>query len=226
VSWIRDVLPGVDVLMEPLSADGRGHRGVNLYLWQLRPRPPVGSHRHDILRIGLQYLVATWAPDPIEAHEMLLGLAYRAMQEPGLDVDLEPVDPSVFAAFGVPPTPTFRLTVPSERALETTRARPVLHPLGITATALASLSGWVRTPDGIPIAGARVDVPAIDRRARTDADGRFRLDAIPAAETSLRVRVTAKGQEAWATVGAADDPAGVVIELDPREVRDAGVSHP
>ena len=57
----------------------------------------------------------------------------------------------------------------------------------------------------IPIAGARVEVPAIDRRSRTDADGRFRLDSIPSAATALRVRVTAKGREAWATVGAADD---------------------
>ena len=142
---------------------------------------------------------------------MLLELAYSAMQEPGFEVDLEPIEPSVWHAFGVPPTPTFRLTVPSQRALATTRARPVLHPLGITATALASLSGWVRTPDGIPIAGARVEVPAIDRRSRTDADGRFRLDSIPSAATALRVRVTAKGHEAWATVGAADDRTSVVI---------------
>jgi hypothetical protein len=225
-SWIRDVLPGVEVALHPPSADGRGKRGVSLYLWQLRPRPPVGSHRNDILRISLQYLVSTWAPDPMDAHEMLLELAYGAMQEPSFEVDLEPIDSSVWHAFGVPPAPTFRLTVPSQRALPTSRTRPVLQPLGITATALASLSGWVRTPDGIPIAGARVEVPAIDRRSRTDADGRFRLDSIPSAATALRVRVTAKGHEAWATVAAADDRASVVIEIDPREVRDAGISQP
>jgi hypothetical protein len=178
-----------------------------------------------VLGISLEYLVGTWASDPVDAHEMLLELAYGAMQEQGFEVDLEPLDPSAWLALGVPPAPTFRLIVPTQRAIAAGRAPAVLHPLEVTATGLGNLSGWVRTRDGIPIAGARVELPAIERRSRTDADGRFRLDAIPSGASTLRLRVTAKGREAWATVGASDDRAGVVIELDGWEGKDAGIPH-
>jgi Carboxypeptidase regulatory-like domain len=224
-SWVREVLPGVAVTVGAPTADGREKRGVSLYLWQLRPKPPLGSLRHDVLQVSLEYLVRTWAPDPADAHEMLLDLAFSAMQEPGFELDLEPLDPSVWVALGIPPEPSIRLTVPSQRTIGARRARPVLHPLGLTSTSLSSLSGLVRSPDGIPIPGARVEIPAISRRSRTDADGRFRLDAIPTGTTPLRVRVTAKGREAWMTVGAADDRAAVVIEIDPREESDAGIPH-
>ena len=224
-SWVRKALPGVAVTVGAPSADGLGERGVSLYLWQLRPKPPLGSVRHDVLQVSLEYLVRTWAPDPSDAHEMLLELAYSAMQEPGFEVDLEPLDPSVWLALGVPPEPAIRLTVPSQRTIAARRARPVLHPLGVTATALSSLSGWVRSPDGSPSPAPGSRSLAIDRRSRTGADGRFRLDAIPTGTTPLRVRVSAKGKEAWTTVGAADDRADVVIEIDPREESDAGIPH-
>lgn len=215
--FVRAVLPDVPVSLETPSDRPQTERGVGLYLWQIQPVAPVRGQRMDQLRLTLQYLLNTWAPEPTEAHEMLLDLAYAAMQEPSLDVVLEPLPAEAWLALGVPPTPSFRVGAASRYTAPDHRAKPVLHPLDISAVTMSGISGWVRTPAGLPIAGARVEVPAIDQRSRTDADGHFNLRSLPAAPTAVRVRVDAKGHEAWATVGPTDDRAAVVIELDPLE---------
>jgi len=216
-TFVQSVLPDVHVSLAAPSVDRIEARGVSLYLWRMRPAPPQTSRRTDVLCLNLEYLVSTWAREPADAHGMLLELAYAAMRERSFDVVLEPIETDAWLAFGIAPTPAFRLGTPSYRVVHDQRAKPVLHPLELSATALTDLAGRVHTPAGVPIANAMVEVPAIDRRARTDAGGRFRLRSLPAAPTEVRVRVVAKGQETWTNIGPADDRADVDIELDPLE---------
>jgi hypothetical protein len=225
-AWAKDVLPGVEVSLATPVSTALTERGVNLYLLELRSRPAMRGSARDPLQLALNYLVRTWAPDPADAHAMLLDLCFAAMEEPDFDVDLDPVRPEMWQALGVVPGPAFRLSVPVRRARPQPVTRPVLHPLQIEGSTLGSVGGWVRTPDDLAIPGATVEVPALERQSLTDRHGHFRIEAIPAAPGRLEIRVRAKGREAWATVGAKDDRDAVLIRLDPLEESNGGIPHP
>lgn len=225
-AWAKDVLPGVEISLAAPISTSLTERGVNLYLLELRSRPAMRGTTRDPLQLALNYLVRTWAPDPADAHSMLLDLCFAAMEEPDFDVDLDPVRPELWLALGVVPGPVFRLSVPVRRARPQPVTKPVLHPLQIDGSTLGTVGGWVRTPDDMAIAGATVEVPALDRRSLTDRHGHFQIEAIPAAPGRLDIRVRAKGKEAWATVGAKDDRDAVLIRLDPLEESDGGIPHP
>ena len=51
-------------------------------------------------------------------------------------------------------------------------------------------------PGDVPVMGARVECPALNRVTRTDGKGRFRLAAVPAAPPP-QFLVTAKGRQRW-----------------------------
>jgi hypothetical protein len=225
-AWARDVLPGVEVSLAAPVSTALTERGVNLYLLELRSRPAMRGTMRDPLQLALNYLVRTWAPDPADAHSMLLDLCFAAMEEPDFDVDLDPIGPELWQALGVVPGPAFRVSMPIRRVRPQPVTKPVLHPLQIEGTTLGSVAGWVRTPDDAAIPGATVEVPALDRQSLTDSRGRFQIEAIPAAPGRLDIRVRAKGKEAWATVGAKDDRDAVLIRLDPLEDSDGGLPHP
>jgi hypothetical protein len=157
---------------------------------------------------------------------MLFELAFAALDREDIDVEVDPPAPELWLALGVPPGPCLRLAVPVRRARPEPSVRRVLHPLVVDSDALATLAGWVRTPDDQAIPGARVEVPDLDRRTLTDRDGRFRLEALPSAHRRVDVRVRAKGREVWISVAADADRDALVIRLDPMEGSDGGVPHP
>jgi hypothetical protein len=226
IAWTRSVLPDVEVSLARPAADDPEGRGVGLYLLELRQRPPLRSTRPEPLQLAVQYLVRTWAPDPSDAHAMLLDLAFAAMEEPDFQVELDPPPPELWSALGVPPGPTFRLQLPVRRERPQRPVKPVLHPLVVEPTALGTLAGWVRTPDDQAISGATVDVPDLERQSITDRDGRFWFEALPGRGRRLELRVRAKGREVWATVAADETERDqVLIRLDPLEGSNGGIPH-
>jgi hypothetical protein len=216
-AWVRRVLPDVDVSLDRPVADDPDGRGVGLYLLELRERPPLRSARREPLQLAVQYLVRTWAPDPSDAHSMLLELAFSAMEEPDFEVELDPPSPGLWSALGVPPGPTFRIGVPIRRTRPEPPVKPVMHPLVIEPAPLGVLAGWVRTPNDQAIVGASVEVPDLERRSTTDRYGRFRFESVPGGRRPIELRVRAKGHEVWTTVAGDDDREAVLIRLDPLE---------
>jgi hypothetical protein len=224
-AWAQRVLPNVAVSLDRPVADHPDGRGVGLYLLELRERPPLRSGRRDPLQLAVQYLVRTWSDDVTDAHEMLLALAFAAMEEEDFEVALDPPGPELWLALGVPPGPCFRIGVPVRRERPQPASKPVLHPLVVEPGSFGTVAGWVRTPNDQAIVGATVDVPALDRQSRTDRYGRFQLDALPGGDRRLDLRVRAKGREVWATVTGDDDRDAVVIRLDPLEGSNGGIPH-
>jgi hypothetical protein len=216
-AWVRRVVPGVNVSLERPALDQPAGRGVGLYLFELRERPPMRNTRREPLQLAVQYLVRAWAPDPADAHALLLDLAFAAMEEADFEVELDPPPPELWTALGVPPSPTFRIGVPVRRARPQPVVKPVLHPLVVEPAAFGTLAGWVRTPDDEAIVGATVEVPDLERRSTTDRQGRFRFEALPGRGRRLELRVRAKGREVWATVAGDEDREAVLIRLDPLE---------
>jgi hypothetical protein len=216
-AWARRVLPDAEVSLDRPFADDPDGRGVGLYLLELRERPPLRSARNEPLQLAVLYLVRTWAPDPVDAHDMLLELAFAAMDEPDFEVELDPPTPDLWLALGVVPGPSFRVGVPIRRARPQPPVKPVRHPLVVEPAMFGVVAGWVRTPDDEAIVGATVEVPDLERRSVTDRNGRFRFEAVPGRDRRLELRVRAKGREVWATVAGDEDREAVLIRLDPLE---------
>lgn len=216
LAWVRSVAD-VPVSFARPSPDPVEDSAVNLYMLEVRGRLAHSPTRPDRRQLELGYLVTTASPEPADAQQLLIDLCFAAMEQPGIEIDLEPPDLRLWHALGLPPQPSFRVKLPLRRPRPAPEVKPVLEPLIIQPAALASISGVVRTPEQVAVPEARVEIPLLGRAATTDRAGTFRLDGIPDDGRTLRVRVRARGREVTHEIGGRDDRSFVVITLNPAE---------
>lgn len=206
-AWVGRVLGEV-----PVSLDVPDRRllenGVSLYLLELGASPPPRTERRPPLQLSACYLVTAGADSPERAHRLLGELAFSAMDEQDLEVDLTPVPLAVWTGLGLPPRPSFKLRVPVRRERPVPVVPRVRVPLAVHATPIAdALAGVVVGPGDVPIPGALVELPSLRLTTRTDAKGAFRFPSVPPAASLGRLEVRAKGEvlalgaEALATGG-------------------------
>jgi hypothetical protein len=192
--WVETVLGSIPVSLAPPEQDPT-EVGVSCYLMELVDNPPLRTTKRPPLQIMLRYLVTTWADTPREAHRMLEELLFAAMETPDLGVEVQSLEPAVWAALGVAPRPSFFLRLPLRRERPQPSAKLVRQPLGIEAVPVASLQGQVLGMGGVPLAGAVVEVPGLEASTRTDTRGRFEIRTLPAGLHVRELRIRAKGQE-------------------------------
>src|SRR5262245_13854011 len=216
MAWVRGV-SDAEVSFDAPSTTHASDAGIGLYLLEMRGDLPLSPARPDTRQLELAYLVTTWADSTDAASKLLVDLCFAAMDEHGLDVDLEPPDTGLWQALGVPPQPAFRVNVPLRRSRILPETRPVLRPLMIKSAGLISITGAVRTPSDTAVPEARVEIPLLGRAATTDRAGEFRLDGIPDDRRPVRIRVRARGREVTRDIGGEDDRSYVVITIDPTE---------
>jgi hypothetical protein len=213
-SWVGEQLPGVETSFEP-PADGGAGEGVNLFLLELAPQPDARVERKRSLRASLRYLVTSWAAKPQRAHELLGNALVAALQEPDFEVDLAPIGLETWTAFKISPRPSFGLRVPLRQDIDAPTAKLVRKPLEVRAAGVATLNGTVVGPGDVPIAGASVEVPALQLATQTDWKGRFQFLAVPASPPPRELLVKARGLEQRVPVGAIGSP--VLIQFGPLE---------
>ncbi len=192
--WVGKILKKAEVSLAPPGRH-QVERGVGLYLLELTYIPVPRGKRRPPLQIRLRYLVTTQAPEPQEAHQMLGELLIAALTEPEFEVEQEPVPITLWEALKLEPRPSFVLRVPYTHEQPEKLAPPVRHPLVIRSSELQSLTGQVLGPEDIPVADARVEVPALQLYVNTDSKGRFHFSAVPVDPYPKLLRVHAKGQE-------------------------------
>ncbi|MGO8917416.1 MAG: hypothetical protein ACLQJR_16030 [Stellaceae bacterium] len=196
-NWLASIVGGVEVsLAAPVSA-GKG-RAIGLYLLELIQAPVLRGSKPPPLQILLRYLVTADAERPEDAHRMLGDLIFAAMDSPDLEVESEPVPLALWSALGVAPRPAFILRAPARVERPQPKARRV-GSLVITQAPLAPLDGVVLGPGGVPLAGAEVELPALQLFTRTDYKGRFRFPTAAPGKDGTFVRVKARGFEMTAT---------------------------
>lgn len=216
-SWIRSVDPEAEVSLGPPGA-ARAGRGVSVYLLDIAPQPPARGASRPPLQLSLRYLVTTWAEDPAAADRLLVDLAYSAMEQTDLEVDLQPLTPATWTALQAVARPSFVLRVTARRSRARPPAPPVLLPLRLRSAQPSVLAGVVRGPGGVPLTDATVAIPEIGRETRTDRQGRFQLFGVPGPPLSTHLVVRAKGTET--SVKLPKDPArarALVIEISSLE---------
>ena len=221
--WVGTVLTGAAVSLSP-PVDQGGEPLVSLYLLDLHPSPhlhpspPAEGPRSRALQILLRYLVTTSAQHPQEAHSMLWALVFAAMEEPGFEVDLEPVSASLWTALGGLPRPAFMLRLPLRFARPQEDVKYVQAPIEMQHSPMAGMGGVLMGPNDIPIANARVELPAQHLSTRSDAQGRFWFAAVPAKPAVKHFRIQARGRDF--TVEAeckAGDQEPLIIHINPGE---------
>lgn len=215
--WSETVIPGTPVsLIPPGRIEDRPCVGI--YLIDLLHAPARHDSRAVPLQLTLRYLVTAWHEDPQAAHGLLGRLLSAASESDEFDIELQPLSPEAWKAFGVPPQPAFLLRVPLRIQRPEPRAHPVHERVEIIHRSLGSLTGFLLGPDDVPIPNARIELMGCDAKARSDNKGRFRFDAIPATPQTRRLRIFAKGRTLMARTNLQQDESKpVIIRLDQLE---------
>lgn len=196
IGWTQEVLPGRTVVARSLSDRDCGE-GIDLRLVGLAPHatPRAAS---PPLSLIVDYLLTVRAADPIIEQTDAMALLFAAMEHDETEVVLDRDALKLCADLDLPPGPGFvlRATVSIARQRPAERAALVRFPLNINAGELGVLQGSVLGPGDTPIADAVVRVEGVDRTARTDAHGRFRLRGpVGAKNKPVRLNVRARGVE-------------------------------
>ena len=215
-AWAEATLEGTSVSLEPPS-DEAGGPAVHLCLMAFGAEPPARSTRTRVpLQLALRYLVTARAEKPEKAHRLLVELAFAAMENDEIELDLDPIPAALWSAFGIQPRPALTLVVPLRRERAQPEVQYVRRPLVVEAGPVTRLGGVVLGPDRIPVAGAVVEMPDLRMTAHTDRRGAFLFKAVPGSSVGQRLRVRAKGRELDVQVdeqALADD--AFVIHFDP-----------
>lgn len=191
--WIEGVIDGAEVSLGP-PEDQRKGRGVGLYLLELVQSPPPSTSKRPPLQIALRYLITTWSDKPEDAHQILVKLMFAAMENGDFQVETEPMHPTGWTAFRVPPRPSFILRVPLRQERPQTSAKLVRQPLTVRSSPIVGLHGLLLGPGGVPLSDCRIEIPALHVSTSTDYRGRFYFPAVPASGNKQLV-VKAKGLE-------------------------------
>jgi hypothetical protein len=194
VSLVRGGLGEIAISHEPPRERVAAERCVGLYCFELAPAT-TPARQPLSLQFNARFLITSVGADAATAADDLAALAFAALEEPGLEVDLEPLPMQAWTAFGLPPRPSFTITAPVRQTRLSRPARPVREAVLRLQPATAPLHGVLLAHDETPIADARIDLPALGRSTRTAADGTFAFGSLPDGST-LRLLATARGRSA------------------------------
>ncbi|HEY0752980.1 MAG TPA: carboxypeptidase-like regulatory domain-containing protein [Ktedonobacteraceae bacterium] len=191
--WVKGVVTGVDVVLGlPYLLEGK--TGISLYLLALAAPSSVWVHRQPATQVTLRYLVTAWAPDEEQAHRLLGKLVLAGLEKREYELDLIEPPITLWTALGLVPRPAFIICLPLllEPAGSTTPL--VSRPLALQGVPTGSLYGTVLGPGDIPIAGAGVELPALQLSTHTDSQGIFFFATVPVGAPGVQLVVKAKGQ--------------------------------
>jgi hypothetical protein len=214
--WVRSIAKGVHVDLAAPQSTAK-ETAVSCYLLDVQNAVPGYRGHPRSFELSLRYLITVAGPNAEEAHRVFGNLIVAAMARADWQVEIRPLEPAFWAAFGVAPRPALFLRCPLGVS-RPHRVQRVRHLAEVRLAPVAVLSGVVVTPDDVPIARARVEIAGTEAVTFTDQDGHFQLSALPPRDEddSTPLRVTAKGVEVLvADATRASKP--LVIRLEPKE---------
>lgn len=210
IAWVKATLGGITpTLTAPTSGDGA--RGVNLYLLDLVNDPLRQHTQRPRVQPALRYLVTTSDPDPKAAHRLLGALVFAALEHEEFEVELDPAPAQLWQAFNLAPQPSFLLRVPLPHERVPVELPLVRQPAAAEEVTTTIFYGLLLGPESIPLAGARIELPALARATSTDGQGRFQFVGLPVAPHPKRFHILARGRTLDLSVTETGTPAAPVI---------------
>ncbi len=217
IDWIKKI-PGFESVAVRLTPPGlaTADRGVGLYFMDARPLPAVHTVELPPLRFQVRYLIIVQAPEPEEWHHLFEELTFAALADRPDEAKLDPLPADLWAALGIPPQPALVLEMPVWRDRPQPQVDLVREPMVLHAASITDLHGLVVGPGDVPISGARVEMPGLQRIEQTDSHGYFCFRTVPAGPGETRLIVRAKGRQTQAVVNqptSAEEPAVIHVSL-------------
>jgi carboxypeptidase family protein len=214
--WIGSVITGAEVVLGLPSDDAQGAQ-VGLYLMDLSQSNCARVGKLPPFKINLRYLVTARSPRAEEAHRLLGELIFAALQKPEkeapeFEVVVEPLPVEAWAVLGEAPQPSFFLRAPLRRERPERAAPMVKEPVVLQPSPMRVLSGTVYETGGMPIMGARVEIPMLGITTRTDEKGRFKFAGVPS-NGQLKLLAQAKGQTKEIDYSIGDEPLEIRLHL-------------
>lgn len=206
----------------PAAQAGRKQQGINLHLLSVAPHAQATTRgeRRTESQLVLRYLVTSWAEQRELAESLLCTLAFHLLgrgasgPDGRSEVGVEAAPPpEVLAALGLPPRPALTVALPLVHVEVEAPARRVMHPPIVRAEASSALRGILLGPDDVPIAAARVELPAFGRITETDEAGHFRFTGVPASLADRTIRVRARGVEKAFQLPAGGDGDSLTLRM-------------
>ena len=192
---------------------------VSLTLLEIVPTPLPRTAEKPPLKLTLRYLLTLQAPDPQDAHRLLAGLVFSAMEQTEWTLEPGSLPASTWQELGAPLQPSIVLNVPLLQERPAPHVGRVRVPMVLRTASLRSITGTVLGPGDFPVMGAWVELPSLGRAVLTDHQGRFRLPSIPTRPAPASMRIRAKGVETSVDLSAlpssGDEP--LVIHLNQLE---------
>lgn len=211
--WAETVLDDTPLTFAPPGPNLSG-QGISLYLMAVEAAPPPRTITRAPLQFTAIYLVTVWGyDDPAEAHRLFSELLFAALDTTEFEVDFKPLSDSAWAAFGVPPQPSFFLRALVRRDRPEPETKLVRQPLIANMSPMISLHGTLLGPGNIPIVGASIEIPSLDIYTRTDRRGQFHFSGLPAEPRAKPLTIRAKRRVMQVTVEPTDDQP-VIIRFD------------
>lgn len=175
---------------------------LSLYCTALA-EPEANPRFSTEVRLSARFLATAWvsgkpAEDAaVEAND-LIGRLWHALElapmdpeaEPLVEKDLQLAPPALWQALGLTPRPAVWLTVTAAMPKPQREVKPVEYRIfegppadsdlvGVHGTGRGPLSGKVLSADDVPVKGAIVSLPSLNRSTRTDAFGNFKFVDVP-----------------------------------------------
>ncbi len=193
-SWVDSTIPNLELTFQA-PGDRDGNDGVSLYLMEFLPAVvTTAAAKKRAHQFQLRYLVSSWGDDAGQAQQNLSTLIFSAMENPDFQIDLEPISSQLWLAFGITPRPAFLLQLPLTLKRKEYLAPIIRYPLEIQQSSIVSLQGVVLGPEDIPVAQAKVEIPAYQLNTTTDSNGRFKFNTVPETPVIKKLKIKARNR--------------------------------
>jgi hypothetical protein len=208
--WVAGSAGGAETWLDP-PHPGEQRKGVGLYLLELAEAPPPRGSAPTPLQMKLRYLVTAWGESPEKEHKLLADVAFAALARVDVEVLFRPLEAALWSGFGIAPRPCFFLQVPI-RLDRTARRAPMVKEIATRFVESRRLDGVLLGPGDLPIAGARVELPALRLFAETTPAGRFGFARVPS-PGPYNLVVSARGKVEEVQAVATPEGAPITIRL-------------
>ena len=216
-TWVASVVEGVDVTLDPPTAQHSG-QGIGLYLLDLMQSSSISTVKPPPLQLTLRYLVTAWAEQSKMPINFSLRLFFAAMENTDFDVERNPPPVELWRAFGVKPRPAFLLRSPLLLERPKNTAKLVRQPVKVQVISCVAFYGRVLGPGDTPLSNCLVQIPALGLSTSSDRQGRFTFRSLPSSGMT-RLVIKARGHELSVNSDQAfpDSTSPMVIRFDSLE---------
>ncbi len=210
-NWIQSVISDVAVSFSaPRQAPASC---INVYLFDLADSLPASGAQTAPLQFAARYLITTHGE---KAHDWLGDLAFAALAGGTMDVTMGGISAETWLALNTIPQPAIVLTEIVRKVRPEPDVNYVRHPIVVETRPTATLVGIVHGPNTMPIMGARIECPSLNRATYSDKNGQFSFINLPT-DMPVRLVIRAKGRKRLVDVNqttSAAQPLRVEFDFD------------